>query len=67
MSIYRDGVLTVENIQLGTGDFNGGSSMDMSQYDVTADFVFRYLGNSNTNGSFLLTNQIDYIKVDTAN
>ena len=67
MSIYRDGVLTVENIQNGTGDFNGGSSMDMSQYDVTADFVFRYLGNSNTNGSFLLTNQIDYIKVDTAN
>ena len=67
MSIYRDGVLTVENIQNGTGDFNGGSSMDMSQYDVTADFVFRYLGNSNTNGSFLLTNQIDYIKVDTGN
>ena len=67
MSIWRDGVLTVENIQLGSGDFNGGSAMDMSQYDVTADFVFRYLGNSNTSGSFLLTNQIDYIKVDTAN
>ncbi len=67
MSIWRNGELTVVNIQNVTGDFNGGSAIDMSPYDVTADFIFRYLGNSNSSGSFLLTNQIDYIKVDTAN
>ncbi|MBO5701180.1 MAG: hypothetical protein J6S71_01950 [Clostridia bacterium] len=67
MSIWRNGELTVVNIQNVNGDFNGGSAIDMSPYDVTADFIFRYLGNSNSSGSFLLTNQIDYIKVDTGN
>lgn len=67
MSIWRNGELTVVNIQNVTGDFNGGSALDMSPYDLTADFIFRYLGNSNSSGSFLLTNQIDYIKVDTGN
>lgn len=67
MSIWRDGVLTVDNIQYVTGDFNGGATVDMSPYEVTADFIFRYLGNSNSSGSFLLTNEIDYIKVDTGN
>ena len=67
MSVWRDGELTVVDMQKVTGDFNGGSAVDMSPYDVTADFIFRYLGNSNSSGSFLLTNQIDYIKVDTGN
>jgi hypothetical protein len=67
MSVWRDGELTVVDMQKVTGDFNGGSAIDMSPYDVTADFIFRYLGNNNSSGSFLLTNQIDYIKVDTGN
>ena len=67
MSIWRNGELTVVNIQNVNGDFNGSTALDMSPYDVTADFIFRYLGNSNSSGSFLLTNQIDYIKVDTGN
>jgi hypothetical protein len=67
MSVWRDGELTVVDMQKVTGDFNGGSAIDMSPYDVTADFIFRYLGNNNNSGSFLLTNQIDYIKVDTGN
>jgi hypothetical protein len=67
MSVWRDGELTVVNMQNVTGDFNGGGAVDLSPYDVSADFIFRYLGNSNSSGSFLLTNQIDYIKVDTGN
>ena len=65
MSLYKDGVLVVENMQNTTGDFNGGSSLDMSPYAVDANFAFAYLGCSNSSGSFLLTNQIDYIKINT--
>jgi len=65
MSIWRNGELTVVNIQNVTGDFNGSTTLDMFPYEVTADFIFRYLGNSNSSGSFLLTNQIDYIRVNT--
>ena len=67
MMLWRNGELTVPDMQNVTGDFNGGSAVDLSPYDVTADFIFRYLGNNNSSGSFLLTNQIDYIKVDTGN
>ena len=67
VSVYRDGVLTVENINNVTGDFNGGSATDLSAYPFIADFAFSYLGNSNSSGSFLLTNKIDFIKVDTGN
>ncbi len=67
MSMYKDGVLVIENIQNVTGDFNGSTTLDLSPYDVSADFVFRYLGCSNSNGSFLLTNQIDFIRVNTGN
>ena len=67
VSVYRDGVLTVENINLVTGDFNGGAATDLSAYPFTADFAFSYLGNSNSSGSFLVTNQIDFIRVDTGN
>ncbi len=67
VSVYRDGVLTVENINLVTGDFNGGSAADLSAYPFVADFAFSYLGNSNSSGSFLLTNQLDFIRVDTGN
>ena len=65
VSVYRDGVLTVENLNNVTGDFNGGAAADLSAYPFTADFAFSYLGNSNSSGSFLLTNQIDFIRVDT--
>ena len=65
MSLYKDGVLVIENMQYTTGDFNGGSSLDMSPYSVDANFAFAYLGCSNSSGSFLLTTQIDYIKVNT--
>lgn len=65
MSLYKDGVLVSENMQLTTGDFNGGGSLDMSPYPVDADFAFAYLGCNNSSGSFLLTNQIDYIKINT--
>ena len=67
VSVYRDGVLTVENINNVTGDFNGGSATDLSSYPFIADFAFSYLGNSNSSGSFLLTNKIDFIRVDTGN
>lgn len=67
MSVWRNGELTVVNMQNVNGDFNGSTALDMTPYDVSADFIFRYLGNSNSSGSFLLVNQIDYIKVDTAN
>lgn len=67
VSVYRDGVLTVENLNLVTGDFNGGSATDLSAYPFIADFAFSYLGNSNSSGSFLLTNKIDFIRVDTGN
>ena len=67
VSVYRDGVLTVENLNLVTGDFNGGAATDLSAYPFTADFAFSYLGNSNSSGSFLLTNKIDFIRVDTGN
>ena len=65
MSLYKDGVLVQENMQLTTGDFNGGGSIDMSPYPVDASFSFAYLGCNNSSGSFLLTNQIDYIKINT--
>ena len=65
MSMYKDGILVIENMQNVTGDFNGSATLDLTPYEVTADFIFRYLGNSNSSGSFLLTNQIDYIKIDT--
>ena len=65
MSLYKDGVLVIENMQYTTGDFNGGGSLDMSPYTVDANFAFAYLGCSNSSGSFLLTNQIDYIKINT--
>ncbi|MBQ2241921.1 MAG: hypothetical protein II319_07265, partial [Clostridia bacterium] len=65
VSVWRDGVLTVENINNVTGDFNGGAATDLSAYPFTADFAFSYLGNSNSSGSFLATNQIDFIRVDT--
>lgn len=67
VSVWRDGVLTVENINNVTGDFNGGAATDLSAYPFTADFAFSYLGNSNSSGSFLATNQIDFIRVDTGN
>ncbi len=67
MSLYKDGVLIVENIQKGgTGDFNGGSSVDLGAYDIYADLPLAFLGCNNSSGSFNLTTQIDYIKVDTA-
>ena len=65
MSLYKDGVLVIENMQYTTGDFNGGGSLDMSPYTVDANFAFAYLGCSNSSGSFLLTTQIDYIKINT--
>lgn len=65
MSMYKDGELVIENIQHVTGDFNGGAVLDLSPYEVTADFVFRYLGCSNSSGSFLMTNQLDFIRVNT--
>lgn len=65
MSMYKDGVLVIENMQNVTGDFNGSTVLDLTPYDVTADFIFRYLGCSNSSGSFLLTNQIDFIRVNT--
>lgn len=65
MSLWKDGVLVVENMQ-STGDFNGSTgTIDLSQYPVLADFSFAYLGCSNSSGSFLVTEEIDYIKVDT--
>lgn len=68
MSIYKDGVLMVADVQKGTGDYNGGSAgMSMADYPVDANFDLAYLGCSNSSGSFLLTMQIDYIKVDTGN
>ena len=67
VSVYRDGVLTVEDLTKVTGDFNGSTTLDMSPYPFVADFAFSYLGNSNSSGSFLLTNQIDFIRVDTGN
>ncbi len=67
VSVYRDGVLTIENINNVTGDFNGSTTLDMSPYPFTADFAFSFLGNSNSSGSFLLTNNIDFIRVDTGN
>ena len=67
MSMYKDGVLVIENMQNVTGDFNGSTTLDLTPYEVTADFVFRYLGCSNSSGSFLLINQIDFIRVNTAN
>lgn len=67
VSVYRDGVLTVEDLTKVTGDFNGSTALDMSPYPFVADFAFSYLGNSNSSGSFLLTNQIDFIRVDTGN
>ncbi len=67
VSVYRDGVLTVENLNNVTGDFNGGAAADLSPYPFVADFAFSYLGNSNSSGSFLLTNNIDFIRVDTGN
>lgn len=65
VSVYRDGVLTVEDLTKVTGDFNGSTTLDMSPYPFVADFAFSYLGNSNSSGSFLLTNNIDFIRVDT--
>jgi len=67
MSMYKDGVLVIENMQNVTGDFNGSTVVDLTPYDVTADFVFRYLGCSNSSGSFLLINQLDFIRINTAN
>ena len=65
VSVYRDGVLTIEDLTKVTGDFNGSTTLDMSPYPFVADFAFSYLGNSNSSGSFLLTNNIDFIRVDT--
>ncbi len=65
MSLYKDGTLVVENMQNITGDFNGGGRTDMSSYELDSNFVFSYLGCNNSSGSFLLTTQIDYIKVNT--
>lgn len=65
MSLYKDGILVVENMQYTIGDFNGGGSLDMSPYSVDANFAFSYLGCNNSSGSFLLTNHIDYIKINT--
>ena len=67
VSVYRDGVLTVEDLTKVTGDFNGSTTLDMSPYPFVADFAFSYIGNSNSSGSFLITNQIDFIRVDTGN
>ena len=68
MSLYKDGVLMVADIQKSTGDYNGGNSGgSMADYALDAAFDLAYLGCSNSNGSFLLTMQIDYIKVDTGN
>ena len=65
LSLYKDGVLVAANMQNVTGDYNGGSAgMDMSPYTLEPGFEFAYLGCKNT-GSFLLTMQIDYIKVET--
>ena len=66
LSLYRDGVLVVEDIQNGTGDYNGGNTgMSMSAHPLDSTFDLAYLGCSNSSGSFLLSVQIDYIKVET--
>lgn len=68
LSLYKDGVLVVADIQKGTGDYNGGSAgVDMSAHALDGAFDLAYLGCSNSSGSFLLTMQIDYIKIDTGN
>lgn len=66
ISIYKDGVLMVADVQKGTGDYNSGNAgMSMEAHPLDSEFTFAYLGCSNSSGSFLLTMQIDYIKVDT--
>lgn len=68
LSLYKDGVLVVADVQQGTGDYNGGSAgMAMGDHPLDSNFDLSYLGCSNSSGSFLLTMQIDYIKIDTAN
>ena len=65
MSLYRDGVLVVADIQKSTGDFNSNNAgMSLEPYPIDSNMTFAYLG-CNNGGSFLLTMQIDYIKVDT--
>lgn len=65
MSVYKDGVLVIDNIQQSTGDYNGsGAGQDMSAYAVDSAISLAYLGCSNSSGSFLLTMQIDQIRVD---
>ena len=65
MSLYRDGVLVVADLQKSTGDFNSkNAGMSLENYPLDSNFAFAYLG-CNNGGSFFLTIQIDYIKVDT--
>ena len=63
ISLYKDGALVVENMQNTSGDFGGGSKMDMSPYELDGDLVLTALGCMNSSGSFLLNCEIDYVRI----